>query len=115
MQPSTAKTELFHTFAWLLIEETVPFPHEAGGWLDRKKFNPTLLSRSSPDIILGTWPASSVVINPRKGTTVGGQLPTDSSQKPTSSPTCDGQGLGGSAGGGGNNPDLEAEKKNTHC
>lgn len=31
------------------------------------------------------------------------------------SPTCDGQGLGGSAGGGGNNPDFEAEKKNTHC
>lgn len=52
-------------------------PSEAGGWLDRKKFSHALLSQSSPDIMLETWLASSVVINLCKGSTVGGQLPTE--------------------------------------
>lgn len=117
MQPCTAKSELGHI---CLVAYWGNFPFsiwglETGGagWMRR---NLSTLCSLQPDAILGTWPASSVVIRLHKGSTVEGQLPYYPTvyRNQRLSPTCDGQGLGGSAGGSGNNPDLVAENKNTN-
>lgn len=82
-------------------------------WIRRN--STTLLS--SARCHLGNLAGQFCGIHPHKGSTVVGQILYSPAvyRNQDLSPTCDGQGLGGSAGGGGNTPDLVAEKENIYC
>lgn len=103
-----------HLFGCLLRKLSL-FHMRLGDWLDKKKYNHSLLSLSRCHLgnVTGQFCGYRPLQRKHSGRTTS--LYPIVHRNQLLFPTWDGQGLGGSAGGGGNNPDLVAEKKNTYC